>query len=329
MREREDELLASVHSNNNNSGSGGGGGLLQPPGYDTANDGDSLEGRQFFARDDERRKINSEVIDDLGNMSTMFSEFGETFQSISGLRTELTERVSNSYLPTLVSMLDDANVCRETKERYRQALSLLSAERTKLRTLRQKSNDLVKIGNAEKDYAEAKRRSELEYEDMMDEYEYNIMHRNMSYMDTIKDVVVAYRLYFARGAEMLAELEDTLKLQTARRRDLERKPKRYQPVRNVRMTPSKQAEERFRNQKIYGVDLEEVMQRGVETGEVPHIFQYLIDFIEKHGARVEGIFRISGDAIEISICKKKVCSSSHTIIASLHQHNTKKIQYAI
>lgn len=271
-----------------------------------ADDGEGLEGRQFFTRDEERRQINEEVIADLEHMSTMFSQFGDTLQQISGLRTEFSERITNSYLPTLVTMLEDVSVCRETKERYRQALSALSTERTKLRTLRQKSNDLVKIGNAEKDHAEAKRRSELEYEDMMDEYEYNVLRRNTAYVDAVKGMVMAYRLYFARGAEMLAQLEETLQLETTKRPNLERKPKRYQPVKATKMSLSKQAEERFRNQKIYGTPLEEVMQRDDETGEIPHIIQYLFDYIEAHGIRIEGIFRISGDATEISICKKKV-----------------------
>lgn len=140
----------------------------------------------------------------------------------------------------------------------------------------------------------------------MDEYEYNVLQRDSSYVDTVKDMIVAYRLYFARGADILAELEESLQLPTVRRPALERKPKRYQPTKNNRTTLSRQAEERFLNQKVYGSPLEDVMQRENEVGEVPQVFEYLANFIEANGISIEGIFRISGDSTEISICKKRV-----------------------
>jgi len=52
------------------------------------------------------------------------------------------------------------------------------------------------------------------------------------------------------------------------------------------------------NQQVFGTSPEALMKRSAdyEDGIVPHVFQDAMDYVEKHGLEMEGIFRISGNA---------------------------------
>ena len=63
---------------------------------------------------------------------------------------------------------------------------------------------------------------------------------------------------------------------------------------------SEEQQENMKETMEFGIDPELVMERVVETSEMPHVYEELLNHISNNGIDVQGIFRISGDADDIS-----------------------------
>jgi len=62
------------------------------------------------------------------------------------------------------------------------------------------------------------------------------------------------------------------------------------------------------NQQVFGTSPEALMKRSAdyEDGIVPHVFQDAVDYVEKYGLEMEGIFRISGNARTMEVIRLKL-----------------------
>lgn len=137
-----------------------------------------LDARQNFKRTEERDKVNRTFVQEMDEIVETVQDFGECLSSLAALRSDLNQKVSEIFMEHLSGFIEDMEDSKEVKESYRDALVTYQMKKTNLKNMKLKSNDLLKIKNAEGDYVEAKKRSELEYEDIMDEFEYNFHKRN-------------------------------------------------------------------------------------------------------------------------------------------------------
>jgi len=62
------------------------------------------------------------------------------------------------------------------------------------------------------------------------------------------------------------------------------------------------------NEQVFGTSPESLMKRSAdyEDGIVPHVFQDAMDYVEKYGINLEGIFRISGNARMMDLIRLKL-----------------------
>ncbi len=142
-----------------------------------------LDARQNFKRTEERDRVNRAFVQEMDEIVDTVQDFGECLSSLGALRSELNQKVSEIFLEHIpIDVVEDMESSKEVKESYRDALVTYQMKKTNLKNLKLKSNDLLKIKNAEADYVEAKKRSELEYEDIMDEFEYNFHKRNHGFV---------------------------------------------------------------------------------------------------------------------------------------------------
>jgi len=69
------------------------------------------------------------------------------------------------------------------------------------------------------------------------------------------------------------------------------------------------------SQQVFGTSPEVLMKRSAdyEDGIVPHVFQDALDYVEKYGLDLEGIFRISGNARTMEMIRLKL-NTGHKVV---------------
>lgn len=174
-----------------------------------------------------------------------------------------------------------------------------NVEQNKLRGMKEKSNDLVKVSKAEKDFEEAKRKADDSYHNIMEEFDYQEEKRNTEYVNALRKVIGSYRSYFMVGAQLMQDLEKFIPTPAScdtvpHRKPVLQKmasqgknitdsvaPKHVSVIQKMAPPPVKQ--------NLYGVALDKIMERETETGNIPNTIELMMQFVEKHALDVEGM----------------------------------------
>jgi hypothetical protein len=196
--------------------------------------------------------------------------------------------------------IEEANICKEVKNSYRECLIEENVEFNKLKSMKEKSNDLVKVKNQEVIHEKRMKISEQVSEMVVKEFDYQEKLMEREYAHSIRQLINAYRNYFLSGAEVLNNLEKEL-LATTITPTVTPATTRSYNLKEIERVMSKQNEQQSKTivsraevlekRRVFGVDLVTVNQR--EHGYIPKIMTDLNSYIENHALDVEGIFRLA------------------------------------
>lgn len=249
---------------------------------------------------------------EVNKMFNMFDQLGCCLEQLSELRSNMNNDVSSILLSKVHEAMEEGDACKNLKEYYREAVVEHNVDVTRYNTLKQKSNDLVKIKNAEKDAEEKQKLANQVHENIMKELQYQEELRDYEYLNAIRQFISVYRTYFIQGSQVLDELESHLitgKSRSAMRSYDVNDIINYKEIQNqqvqqqVQQSKPKKPKE---DKQVFGVPLTTVMKRERELNRdvVPNMCVDLFEFLELKGLDVEGIFRLAGEVVGVSYVKK-------------------------
>ncbi|KAG2378998.1 hypothetical protein C9374_007636 [Naegleria lovaniensis] len=251
---------------------------------------------------------------EVNKMFNMFDQLGCCLEQLSELRSNMNNDVSSILLSKVHEAMEEGDACKNLKEYYREAVVEHNVDVTRYNTLKQKSNDLVKIKNAEKDAEEKQKLANQVHENIMKELQYQEELRDYEYLNAIRQFISVYRTYFIQGSQVLDELESHLitgKSRSAMRSYDVNDIINYKEIQNQQAQQAQQAQQSKpkkpkEDKQVFGVPLTTVMKRERELNRdvVPNMCVDLFEFLELKGLDVEGIFRLAGEVVGVSYVKK-------------------------
>ncbi|EFC47378.1 rho GTPase activating protein [Naegleria gruberi] len=248
---------------------------------------------------------------EVNKMFNMFDQLGCCLEVLAELRSNMNNDVSSILLSKIHESMEEGDTCKNLKEYYREAVVEHNVDETRYNTLKQKSNDLVKVKNAEKDAEEKKKVAAQVHENIMKEMQYQEELRDYQYLNAIRQFISVYRTYFIAGSQALDELASHLitgKSRTAMRNydvnDITNYKDNVASQQQVYQQPKPKKPKE--NKQVFGVALTALMKRERELNRdvVPNMCIDLFDYVEKNGLTMEGIFRLAGEVVGMSYVKK-------------------------
>jgi len=287
-----------------------------------------------LSEQDTKRKKRRQMYDE--ENSELLLKFGETMGTITSLRYNLHDTISSQILTKVNDFLDDGLYTSHFKEEYREVLLKEGVKHNAVRSMKEKNNlDIVQVGKAEKEYEEAKKKSDETLINMMDEFDYQEERRDIEYINSVRKAIAAYRAYFLQGAELMNNLEKYITprdIAVSRPTHLKLllSGANNNNASNSNSGPSSAAKalQMMKNTKggsadtkFFGVSLERIMERESEKGhDVPAVFETMCQFLEKNALEHEGVFRLAGDHEQMMQLKKQIDNGIRAL-----EFNTQKI----
>jgi len=258
------------------------------------------------------QRFNRQVASEgLESLTLLMQSVGQAFNMLGSLRENLQTNISVDYLQQVHECIEEANVCKEVKDNFRECLMEQNVEFNKLKTLKDKSTDLVKIKNQEIVHEKRVKISETVESMAMKEFDYQELILKREYARSIQELVNAYRNYFLSGAEVLNSLEQELLATTLP--PVQETSQRAYSLRELDQVMSKQNNndngkpvasraEVLEKRRVFGVELAVVNKR--EHSYIPRIAIELIQYVEQQALQVEGIFRMAAGVAGLNTLKK-------------------------
>lgn len=253
-----------------------------------------------FKKFSEVLDVHSEVqTPELTSLKLAADSVGDAFCAIASLRESLQSNISVDYFNQVHECIEEANVCKQVKDNYRECLIEQNVEFNKLKNLKEKSNDLVKVKNQEVIHEKRVKMSEQLQDMAMKEFAYQEKLMEREYASSMRQLIDAYRNYFLSGVEILNVLERELLATTVTPsatpastrsyniRDMDR----VMLNQNEQSKPTVSRAEILEKRRVFGVELSAVNKR--EHSYIPKIMTDLITYVETNGLDVEGIFRLA------------------------------------
>jgi len=249
---------------------------------------------------------------EVNKLFNMFDKMGSCLEQLAELRSNMNSDVSSILLSKVHEAMIEGENCKNFKEYYREAVVEHNVDETRYNTLKQKSNDLVKIKNAEKDADDKRKISTQLYENIKKEMKYQEELRDFEYLNAIRQFISAYRTYFIAGSQALDELESHLitgKSRSAIRSYDTNEILKYKDIQinQQQIIQQQQKSKKPKEEKqLFGVPLTTVMKRERELNRdvIPNMCIDLFDYVSAKGLEIEGIFRLAGEVVGMSYLKK-------------------------
>ncbi|KAL9647422.1 hypothetical protein ABK040_006785 [Willaertia magna] len=248
---------------------------------------------------------------DVNRLVNMYDQLGSTLEQLAELKNTLNSDISSILHAKVHETISEGELCKNLKEYYRESLVEENVTETKYNTLRTKSNDLVKIKQAEKDFEQSKKVSEKLHTNIMKEFQFQEELRDYEYSNSLRQFISSYRTFFIQGSAVLDELEKYLinpsSRSTTREYDTNEIINYKDNLLNQQPNNNLNKKEKVKEEKqLFGVPLVEVMKRKRELNRdvIPNMCIDLFNFVEQKGLQTEGIFRLAGEVIGMNYLKK-------------------------
>uniref|UniRef100_A0A7S1KQY4 Rho-GAP domain-containing protein n=1 Tax=Percolomonas cosmopolitus TaxID=63605 RepID=A0A7S1KQY4_9EUKA len=162
--------------------------------------------------------------------------------------------------------------------------------------------DMQRRAKAEDDMYTAERYMNASYEDVMSQMHWLKEEAHVKYPNTLKKLCRSYRTLFEKGLEQLKQIEEHLSVEDESAIIEPAETRKGLEVQ--RRNASHSHHVTIKENKLFGVPLEEVMSRPEETHDIPIVVEQIIEYIEDN-LDTEGIFRIPASTSKLNAYIKR------------------------